>query len=59
MRRVFVSEFGRLPISNMFDVDGDDTDDPLQANTLVAELPDGRWLAAKVFAGEIVSEALS
>jgi len=43
----------------MFDVDGDDTDDPLQANTLVAELPDGRWLAAKVFAGEIVSEALS
>lgn len=56
---VFVSEFGRLPVTNMFDVDGDPTLDPEIANTVVARLPNGQWLAAKCYPNEIVQEGLS
>lgn len=59
MKFVFVCERGRLPITNMFDVDGDEVADPAQANTVVAMLPDGQWFAAKCFAGEIQEGGLS
>ena len=42
-----------LPVTNMFDVHGDETNDPDDAETLVAAMPDGQWLAAKVFIGEL------
>lgn len=57
-RLIFVCECGRLPITNMFDVDGNEVADPALANTVVARLPNGQWLAAKCFAGEIQEEAL-
>jgi hypothetical protein len=43
----------------MFDVDGDETDDPAQASTVVARLPNGGWLAANRQVGEIRAGGLS
>jgi hypothetical protein len=42
-----------LPVTNMFDEHGDETHDPDDACTIVARQPDGQWLAAKVFIGEL------
>lgn len=39
-------EGDRLRVTDMFDIDNDDTDDPFMACTFVAQLPDGKWLAA-------------
>lgn len=50
---VFTGDGLRLPITNMFDIDGDPTDDPWCATTLVAALPDGRWLACTCAPHEI------
>lgn len=41
----------------MFDVDGDRTEDPSQVVTIVAEMPDGHWLAAECDAAEITEQA--
>jgi len=35
----------RLPIHSMYDVDGEETEDPDEAISFVAKQPDGRWLA--------------
>lgn len=35
-------------ITNMFDVDGEDTDDPEAAHSVVAKMPDGKWIAQEV-----------
>lgn len=56
---VFVSEYGRLPVTDMFDVDGNDTEDPVEANTVVVMLPNGKWLSAECYVGEIQPEGLS
>ena len=53
MNLIFVCKYGRLPITNMFDISGEEIIDPDEAYTVVAKLPDGQWLAAKVFIGEI------
>ena len=34
-----------LPISNMFDVDGEETFDPEMAFRVCGQMPDGRWYA--------------
>ena len=51
---VFLHDGLRLPVTNMFDVDGDETDNPEMATSLVAWLPDGKWLATECRPGEIV-----
>lgn len=37
----------RLPIYYMFDIDGSETFDPLLTCSVVAELPNGDWLASE------------
>lgn len=54
--RYFVAEGYRLPISNMLDIDGDETDDPKEAFTIVAQLPNDEWLACECWPGDIVSD---
>lgn len=53
---VFVGDGRRLPITNMFDIDGDATDDAEMACAVVARLPDGQWLATECRAGDIVED---
>jgi hypothetical protein len=55
---VFLCGWGRLPVTHLFDVYGDPTDDPELAFTAVAMLPDGRWLASKCLPHELRREAL-
>lgn len=57
---VFISDwYGRLPVTNMFDIDQEPTDDPGLACVIVAMLPNGQWLSTEVLPGELVREALS
>jgi hypothetical protein len=35
-------------VIDMFDVDGDETDDPERAFSVVVKHPDGRWIAQQV-----------
>lgn len=53
---MFVPYSGSVPlkITNMFDINGDDTLIPLEARTLVAETLDGKWLATQCLPHEIV-----
>lgn len=55
-RLYFVVDGHRLRISNMLDIDGDETDDPEAAITIVAQLPNGKWLASECWPGDIVSD---
>ena len=51
----FVTEDGtRLPVTNIFDIDGDEIEDVSQACRFVAMLPDGQWFAAWCDPGEIM-----
>ena len=50
----FVTKDYCVPITNMFDIDGDDTDDPELAHTIVGSFPDGQWFATEVRPGDIV-----
>jgi len=56
---VFVSPWGRLPVTNMFDVDREPTDDPALACIIVAMLPNGEWLSTEVRPGELQRTGLS
>lgn len=56
---VFVGPHGRLPVTDMFDVDREPTEDPALACVIVAMLPNGRWLSTEVRPGELQREALS
>jgi hypothetical protein len=56
---VFDSSWGRLPVTNMFDVDGQPTDDLELAFVIVAIMPDGKWLSTEVRPGELQRGALS
>jgi hypothetical protein len=58
-KRFFVGQGYDVPVTNMFDVNGDEVLDPKNAHSVVAQLPDGRWLAAKVAPHEIVERPLS
>lgn len=52
-------EWPPLRITNMLNADNEETDDPNEATRLVAEMPDGKWLAAECSADEIVEAQLS
>lgn len=43
----FLYEGGRLPVTNLFDVDGEEVSDIDKATSTVCRMPDGRWLASK------------
>lgn len=48
MKYFYVTETGeKLPITDMFDIDKDRTEDPALAVTMVAMMPNGKWLAAR------------
>lgn len=38
----------RLPVTNLFDIDGDPVEDFKLATSGVAQLPDGKWLAFSI-----------
>jgi hypothetical protein len=40
-----MSDGSMRPITNMFDIDGDDTDDPVAAMSCVVKDHEDRWLA--------------
>lgn len=50
----YVGDGMRLLITNMFDIDGEETEDPKKAYSVVAMLPDGKWLATECYPHEIV-----
>ena len=50
----FVTDEYEVPITNMMDVDGDDTNIPEEACAIVGPLPKGRWLASACWVGDIV-----
>lgn len=50
---VFTGDGLRLPITNMFDIDGIEIDDPSLVTAIVAMLPDGRWLTCACAPHEI------
>lgn len=51
----FLFEGEQLPVTNMFDVDGEETSDCAEAITIVAILPNGQWLTAVVLDGELTN----
>lgn len=51
---VFVFDGHDIQITNMFDVDGDETDDPEMACSVVGQLDNGRWCSMKVVPSDIV-----
>lgn len=51
---VFICDYGRLPVTNMYDIDDEPTDDILQACKVVCVIPDGRFIAALVSVGKLV-----
>lgn len=53
--RYFIGDGAPLVVTHLFDVNGDPTEDVSLARTFVAELPDGKFLAAECFDGEIVT----
>jgi hypothetical protein len=55
----FIRDGRNLPISNMLDIDGEETVDPEEAVSIVAPLPDGQWLAAACGPHEIVRRLLA
>jgi len=55
----YIGEGRNLRVSNMFDIDGTETDDPEAATSVVAEMPDGQWLAIECHGGDIVARPLS
>jgi len=53
----FVAEGRKARITNMFDIDCNETSDPRLAHTIVGELPDGQWLASECRLGDIMTLA--
>jgi len=52
---LFVNKKGEMfEITHMFDDGANETDDPDDAYTLVAKLPDGRWLATECARWQII-----
>ncbi len=49
----FVVDGCNIPVTNMYDIDGEETDDPFLAVVCVGPLPDGRWLATKCLPEEL------
>jgi hypothetical protein len=43
----------------MFDIDGNEIDDPSQVFTIVALLPNGKWLACECQPHEIIKRVLN
>jgi hypothetical protein len=55
----FVGDGLDVPITNMFDLYGNEVTDPGDATTLVALLPDGQWLACECYSHEIKQRIFS
>lgn len=53
MKYAFEWNGNSLPVSNMFDADGEEVYDPNDAEMVIAELPDGEWLACRCVLGDI------
>ena len=51
-------EYGRLLLDVMFDINSEETKDPHEAITFVAQLPNGNWLAGLCSEGKIVDARL-
>ena len=45
-----------LPVTNMFDIDGVETEDISLATTCVAKQADDEWLVIEVYAGDLIEE---
>ena len=45
-----------IPVTNMLDAFGDETNDPDEARTVVGPLDNGKWLACQCEFGEIVPQ---
>jgi hypothetical protein len=43
----------KYPVDLMYDLDGDETDDPFLAISVVCPMPNGTWLAVEVKEGEV------
>lgn len=43
-----------IPIDKMFDIDGDETDDPTMAISVTAHEPGGAWWTIEVAEGDII-----
>lgn len=58
-RFAVIDNYGRrLPITNMFDADGDETTDPQEAFRVVAPLPCGHWVAMDCEPTDIIPNGL-
>lgn len=59
IRQVTLIDGEHVPITNMFDLDGDDTDDWREAFRIVAgPTREGKWIASLTTADEREAEAL-
>ena len=56
MRYRFIGLGYDIPITNMIDASGEDTNDPEQARAIVGPLADGKWLACQCEFCEIVTD---
>ena len=56
MNAVFFEHFwyGPLLVTNMFDIDNEETDDIELAEKIVCPLPDGQWMSACRCQGKLV-----
>ena len=45
---------GRFPVTSLFTIEGDETNDPSEASTFVASRPDGKWIGGFVCSGKVV-----
>ena len=54
-RWLFNYEGRLLPVTNLYDVFGDETNEPIRAHTLVAFGGRGEWIACQCYPEEIIS----
>lgn len=54
MTLFYLFEGNRIPITAMYDIDGDETENPDDACSMVAQLPNGEWMAARCEPHDIV-----
>jgi len=55
---IFIGDGNNLPITNMFDIDGNEITNPEDVSTVVIPLPDGRWFACAASPHEIIKKLL-
>lgn len=55
----FIGDNLDVPITNMFDINGNETSDPSEAFTIVALLPTNEWLSCECQSYEIVKRVVN